>query len=269
MKLLLQKTKLIFAIGLALLGSSVQAQPTSTNAILKQRSSLNPSKQSNAPIVFNVPPPPPDIGESGQRSEAGTRGCDGVGKQNNRGKEKLLTALVPVYGSSDSGLVWGKTVASHPTFLFFVPFTSVRPAQFILQNEAGATIYQTKVLLSGVPGVISLSLPSSATPLNIGKRYHWFFNIYCQLQQTPIFVEGWIQRDSLNPAYKHKLEATPPQDQVAFYAAHGIWYDALATSAKVRRSEPRNSNWAILLQGIGLADIVPEPEAVVFSGIRR
>ena len=259
MKLPLPQIKLAFAISLTSLGfMPVQAQPVKP-VILLQRPTFNSSRQLNEPLIFNAPEPPDDINAPGNRTGGGKRGCDHMKKQLTGSKEKLLTALVPVYGPTDSGLVLGLTTAFHPTFWFYVPYSPTLDAEFVLQDAAQQTVYHQPVSLSGTPGVVSLSLPSTASPLEIGKRYHWYFNIYCQPQQPPVFVDGWIKRDSLNPALKSQLHKATPKQRVALFAAKGIWYEALTASAELRRTDPKRTDWAALLRTVGLDAIAKEP----------
>ena len=258
LKLLFPQTKLAFAISLASLSfTPVQAMPVNPEIIV-QRSPFNSSRQLNKPLIFNAPPPPDDINAPGGRTGGGKRGCENIDKQISGSKGKRLTALVPVYGSPDLELVLGLTIAAHPTFWFYIPYSHT-PGEFVLQDEADRTVYQTPVSLSGTPGVVSLSLPSTASPLEIGKRYHWYFNIYCNPQQPPVFVDGWIKRDSLNAALKNQLEKATPKQRVALYAANGIWYEALTASAELRRTDPNRADWAAMLRTIGLDDIASEP----------
>lgn len=259
LKLPFPQLKLVFAISLALLGfTPVQAQPVKPE-ILVQRPAFNSSRQLNKPLIFNAPPPPDDINAPGGRTGGGKRGCENIVKQLTGSKEKRLTALVPVYGSLDSELVLGLTIASHPTFWFYVPYSRILSAEFVLQDEAERTVYQTPVSVSGTPGVVSLSLPSTASPLEIGKRYHWYFNIYCNPQQPPVFVDGWIKRASLNPALRNQLEKATLLQRVALYATNGIWYEALTASAELRRTDPKRTDWAAMLRNVGLDDIAREP----------
>jgi hypothetical protein len=101
--------------------------------------------------------------------------------------------------------------ASHPTFWFYIPYKPPSPGKFVLQDKDDNLVYQTDVTLPQTPGVISFSLPQTVAPLLIGKQYHWFFKIYCKAQQPSAFVEGWIQRNSLNPALNSQLEKATPQ----------------------------------------------------------
>ncbi len=254
-----QKIKLSFAISLALFGCPrVQAKPVNP-VLLVQSPTLNRSGQINESLIFAAaPPPPPDIGEPGQRSEAGSRGCEEMDKPL-ASSQKRLTALVPVYSGSE--LVLGATLAPAPIFWFYIPYQyqSPFPAKFVLRNKEGKLVYQSDVTLPETPGVISLSIPRAVPPLEIGKRYRWFLKIYCKAQEPPAFVEGWIQRNLLNPVLKSQLEKATPRDRVALYAANGIWFEALSTAAELRRRDPKDTSWAALLRSVGLNDFVNEP----------
>jgi hypothetical protein len=255
-KLLHQRIQLVFAIGLTLLsGTRVQAEFVNP-ALLRQRQTLNASGQLNEPIVFNAPSPPPNTGAPGQGVDsAGARGC--LGNEPDQASKKSLTALVPIHSGSE--LVWGVAIAEHPTFWFYVPYKPPATGKFVLQDQQENMVYQTDVILPETPGVVSLSLPSTAPPLEQDKLYHWYFKIYCQPQEPPHFVDGWITRDSLNPTLTSQLEQATPQQLVALYAANGIWHEALTTAAELRRTDPKAPEWAALLQAVGLDAIATEP----------
>lgn len=261
-KLTRLQIKLVCVISLTLLSfAPVQAKPDkSVSGVQNQNfSSSNKFNKVKNSLVFNAPPPPDDIDAPSDRTAGGTRGCKNTNQQIAGTELKRLTALAPVYSSKDSELVLGLTTASHPTFWFYIPDLPEVSAEFVLQNSAGQIVYQTPISLSGTPGVVSLSLPSTVSPLEIDRLYHWYFNIYCQPQQPPIFVEGWIRRDSVPLMLKSNLDKALPEKRVALFAAHGIWYDALTTAAAVRRTDQKSNDWAALLQAIDLADIAQEP----------
>jgi hypothetical protein len=114
-------------------------------------------------------------------------------------------------------------------------------------------------MLPDTPGVVSLSLPQTVAPLEIGKQYRWFLKVYCKAQEPPAFVEGWVQRISLNPILKSQLEKATPRDRVALYAANGIWFEALSIAGELRRRDPNAPSWVVLLQAVGLTGLVNEP----------
>ncbi len=244
----MQKIQIFLAVSLTLLSSiDVQAQPA------------NPNGQLNQSLIFAAPPPPKDIGEPGKRGEAGSRGC---GQDINKPlipSQKRFTALVPVYSNSE--LVFGTTIREHPSFLFYIPYSSdFASGEFVLEDEAqNQTIYKTS--LTGTPGVVSLPLPSIATPLEIGKRYRWYFNIYCNKdKQILANVEGYVKREQLKPALKTQLEKATPSQQVNLYAANGIWYEALSAASELRRTNSQDTSWTALLKAVGLNDFATEPK---------
>ncbi|KYC41093.1 hypothetical protein WA1_23550 [Scytonema hofmannii PCC 7110] len=249
MKLSVQKIQLSLAISLILLScTQVQAQLR------------HPTRQLNRSLIFAAPPPPSDIGEPGKRSEAGSRGCgQDVNESVTSVSQKRLTALAPVYSKSE--LVFGTTIAERPSFWFYVPYSSsFAYGEFVLEDEAqNQNIY--KVALTGAPGVISLRLPSKAVPLEIGKKYRWYFNIYCKKDNKIIAdVEGYVKREQLNSALKTQLEKATPSQRVALYGTNGIWYEALSTAVQLRRTQPQETSWAALLQTVGLSDVATEPK---------
>lgn len=213
------------------------------------------------PLIFKTPPPPPNTGAPGQRKAGGSRGCLDVNVQNTQSKEKVLTALAPEYSSSQ--LVLGLTILMRPTFWFYVPYKSDSIyAKFVLEDGNNQTIYKTP--LKGTPGVVGVELPATTEGLQIGKRYHWYFNIYCkQDDEFLTSVEGDVERKSLDPIFQSQLDKATPQQQVALYAANGIWYEALTTLANLRRTKAQDtllaSDWTSLLGSIGLQNIAAEP----------
>lgn len=269
----MQASAIALAIASFTSSAAQRAQPTelasSPPRVTQERFvQLKPSKAPTvrAPTVRVrfVPPKLPDRGAPGGRQGAGSRGnCSAV--------EPKLTALVPAVeqtlgkGPDKTTHVWGLTVAEHPTFWFYVPYsrTSASSGQFILQDAAGSGGYKTSITLPEKPGVVSFRLPSTVAPLEIGKLYHWFFKIYCSPKERSISVEGWVQRAVLSPTFESQLAAATPQQRSALYAANGIWYDALTSLAELRLVDPKNAalttNWTELLQSVGLNEIASAP----------
>lgn len=233
----------------------------------------------NLPIqqeaAFPAVPLPPDNGAPTQREGAASRGpCINVSKKN-------LTALVPLVKlvsssqSATSGVVLGKTAAPRPSFWFYVPYTltSEHPVEFMLQDEAGKEIYSTSLKASETnPGVVGFQLPASAPALAVGKRYRWFFSIYCS-EDSPVIVAGLVERISLNSALENQLEQATPSEKVALYQKADLWHEALTTLAQLRRQNPQEEKlqtaWSDLLQSIGLKAIAPEPLTALLTQTSR
>ena len=242
--------------------------PTKTPA---QPVKKRPTTQTRASRpVFVMPEPPAGLSTiSGRRRGMGSRNdCPAV--------ETPLTALVPFQervatskqtNTSTSVDVWGLTTSERPMFWFYVPYTK-GSAEFVLQDSEENEIYQNKnIALKAKSGVIGISLPSTVTPLQIGKTYRWFFKIRCNQQQTmsvPIFVEGDIQRVNLHPSLEQQLQrTTDPRQKIAIYAANGIWFDALTMLGQLRLANSNDASlaadWQSLLQSIKLDNIAEFP----------
>jgi Domain of Unknown Function (DUF928) len=260
MNMQMQKIKLALAIGWTLLNcTQVQAQVVNS-LLLGQSLTANSREKSNQSLIFVAPPPPQDIGEPGKRAEAGSRGCEqDVKKPLTSVSQKRLTALVPAYSKPE--LVFATTIAEHPSFWFYLPYSSsFAYGEFVLEDEAqNQTIYKTS--LTQTPGVVNLRLPSQATPLEMDKRYRWYFNIYCKKDNRIIAdVEGYVKREQLNSALKAQLKKATLSQRVTLYAANGIWYEALSTANELRRTQPQDNSWAALLHTVGLKEIATEPK---------
>lgn len=211
----------------------------------------------------------PDNGAPTGRRRGGT-GRDGCPALN-----KPLTALVPgeeTSGSDQGGIspkiisksFLASTVAEYPTFWVYVPQMPVIKnfGEFVLQNEAEDDVYRTPLTLPGKPGITSISLPRSPQySLETGKKYRWYFKIYCgALQKAPeyFFVDGWVQRVVLTRDLESQLKMAKSREYMV-YATNNIWYDALTNLAELRHNDSQNAildqHWADLLKAVGLQDL--------------
>lgn len=232
---------------------------------LAQGSLETNNAQVEKPIVFAAPPPPSDIGAPGQRSQAGSRGCNQTnGSSASSDGEKRLTALVPVYQASDSQLVWGLTTSANPTFWFYIPhaLTPQNEIEFVLKDSQDNYTYKTK--FSGKKtqsGIVNLTLPPTVS-LSSNRDYTWYFLIYCGSRTPASYVNGLIRRVE-RPNLEKQLQAATLREQVALYAEQGIWYDAVSELAKLHRNDVQNvkvdRDWKSLLGSIGLEDLASEP----------
>lgn len=234
------------------------SQPTATTSNILSKLRVDSFQQ----------PQLPDNGTpTGRRKGAAGRG--------NCALEPPLTALVPVMektlpeNQKETTYVWGKTITEHPTFWFYVPYSdaSLRSAEFVLQDGEDNIVYQTPLTLPTTPGIVGFRLPSTVTPLKIGKMYRWFFklNIDCAPQQSSIvkdYVEGWVQRVE-DPSLTSKPKAATPQQRIALYAQNGIWYEVLTTLIELRILDADNATlngyWTSMLKSVGLSNVASMP----------
>lgn len=176
-----------------------------------------------------------------------------------------LIALIP---QSTVGL----TVSEHPTLLFYIPdanFEGVSLEFTIYDRESKNTIYEQKISVKSGDAIIAIDLSKSPSlpPLAVGKVYLWNFSILFEPADpsNSTFVAGWIERVAPKSEIQHQLNTVLPQQQPEIYANNGIWYEALASLAKLRCSHPSDvtlaDNWESLLQQVGLSEIAKKPLA--------
>ena len=234
------------AIAIALLIALSHSFPSQAEPVLAQ---------ANGPIVFNAETPP-STGRPGRRSDAGSRGCS-ADESASASDSKPLLALVPAQKTASSTVVFGKTAAEYPTFWFYVPHPAALKATFVLQDQAGKSLYESAVALPKTARLVSMTLPTAVAPLATSQPYHWFFKLYCR-STSPAFVDGWIQREALPADLAPQLKTATLPQQVRLYATHGFWFDALTTAAALRRKNASDGAWAELLQAIGLESLATE-----------
>lgn len=172
--------------------------------------------------------------------------------------DQLLVALIP---PANRGL----TIAERPTFFFYVPGTSAKTAEFVLEDNDAKQVVAMQVKLSGTAGVVSLTPPPTAPALRNGQTYRWIFSLVCSEEgdlRDPL-VTGKVQRIQPTADLTNRLANASPLEQVKLYAAAGIWYEAITQLAALRQTQPNDPKlaeaWRTLLDSVGLNAIVPAP----------
>ncbi|GAB4201732.1 MAG: hypothetical protein Fur006_54520 [Coleofasciculaceae cyanobacterium] len=165
--------------------------------------------------------------------------------------------------------VWGLTSNEHPRFWFYVPYesNSVRAIEFVLQDDRDETLYRTSVSIPSKVGIVGVQVPTTANPLEPNRQYHWFFKVRaaCDPNQpeTLEYVEGWVQRMSLDATLRDRISQASPQQRAALYAEKGIWHEALTTLSQLRRANPNDGaiakDWTDLLKAVGLENLANQP----------
>jgi len=140
-----------------------------------------------------------------------------------------LTALV----SADN---LETTVAEYPTFWFYLPWgrsERVTQARLVLFDQNKRLVLDQKMALPDAPGIVSVKLPETEPPLEVGKRYNWFFQVLCHEQERSRnpWVSGWLERVEASSELVRQLETLPESEQYRAYLDHGISQDALTQLA--------------------------------------
>ena len=175
-----------------------------------------------------------------------------------------LTPLMPLLAPNVGSV--GVTVSERPEFFVYVPQTSADRAEFILTDEENNEIYQTILPLPSKAGIVSVNLPETEPPLEVGKNYRWFFAVICNPDDRieDLVVEGWTQRREIEEGLEAKLEETTRVgDRSLIYATNGIWHEALSNLAEEIRNSSSNlvaiERWKILLASAGLDKVIEVP----------
>ena len=209
--------------------------------------------EANFSVLPNAVAAEPDFsgdGRSGNRIGGGSRSDCPT-------KEVPLTALMPISNS-------GQTTAAHPSFWVYVPYTPEEApvGEFVLQDQDRNDVYREEFTLPNTPGVTSVSLPETETPLSLRQPYRWYFHLYCDRGKasSPVFVQGWVERVELTA----NLELSPTQapEQYPDYIAQEIWWDAIAALAILRSANSADpiliSEWNALLTAEGVDLKLPD-----------
>ncbi|UKO95878.1 DUF928 domain-containing protein [Nostoc sp. UHCC 0870] len=190
-----------------------------------------------------------------------------------------VTALVPGKERLDNiqGSIsfLASTISEHPTFWVYVPElpNNIRNGEFILQDEAGEDIYRTFLKLPPVSAFINITLPSNPQySLKIGKKYHWYFKIYCgqpEAEAKYFYVDAWIERIALTKELDIRLKAAKSQRYLTYFNQN-IWYDALTDLGKLLQTNSQDNtlktNWVNFLTSIDLPDIAQEERNFGYFG---
>ncbi len=248
---------------------SVASVISHSGLLLAQSNQPTNSHSPNIDISFNPSAElePPDRGTPQSDEGTGSRG-DCLDKPS-------LPSPISLVGKNHLQL----TVSDRPTFWVYLPYTQAEASygEFSLQHQ-DHEIYRTRFHLPDQPGIVSVSLPPTVPSLEMDKKYRWYVDINCSASavvddfSTPASVTGIVQRVALANSLAGELKtASKPLNQIATYAQHGIWYDAIAQLAQLRLEQPHNptfeQTWNKLLSDrhVNLTEISSEP---ILGGVK-
>jgi hypothetical protein len=199
-----------------------------------------------------------------------------------------LTALIPQN-------LLAETLHTLPTFLWYVPYSSIKEADFTLVKDfkyandapndfnvdlwdlddfhsSGQVVYHARVPLTRVPGIIRFTLPPtrSLPTLEIGQRYFWQLKLIPEEYKNspePNFplpvVTGWILRINPEPTLTSPLNEASPQERTTIYAKAGMWNDVLTNLAELscsnKNSPHLEEDWQSALKALKLENLTGKP----------
>ena len=236
---------------LSLSYSLVLTTSFSQSVLANNEKSTGSSQQQK--IVFRLPTPPSGKGIPDGRLRGG-------GSRSSCQNYQNLTALVP----ANNQVVWGKTTATHPEFLFYLPQGST--IEFVLQDEANNNVSQINRQISpDNQGIVSISIPHTVAPLENNKIYKWTLILFCQDNQLGpfVYVQGSIEKVALETKTQTQLQTVDNTEKAVIYAREGIWYETIALLAQLRSENPNdeqiNSMWSELLEQVNLTEMSSQP----------
>ncbi|BAU63265.1 hypothetical protein STA3757_06250 [Stanieria sp. NIES-3757] len=223
------------------------------NQAQAQTDSLATQTKTRIKVTFE----PPAEGKS-QKTTGGATRDNGQCLQDTENVALPLTPLLPVTNQ-------GLTVAAHPTLLFYLPETSAQKIFFSWHDDKSESYYQTVLPLNGKSGIISLTFPKKAPPLEIGKTYKWSLAVMCnnRLQPDSPMVQGEIKRVELESILGERLKNANTLESAALYGKAGIWHETIMTLAQSIVAQPDNQDlaqtWEELLTSVGLKEVAQVP----------
>lgn len=213
--------------------------------------------QTFEPPVSN-PSPPITIG-------GGRRGGDGqclkdrdLQRKDVKLKHSLDQQLTPLLPPNKFGL----TISSHPQFFAYIPKTNAIAVEFTLENPQGKGIARKRLELTSTPSIVNVQFDQ--IPLEVGKDYKWLISVVCKTgDPEDLFAEGIIRRIKPEPTLLKQLEQATAIEKVYIYAKFGIWHEAIADLANLRRTHPNSAdlktNWLNLLKSSNLEPLANIP----------
>ncbi|MEL6136548.1 MAG: DUF928 domain-containing protein [Cyanobacteria bacterium J06628_6] len=193
-----------------------------------------------------------------------------------------LRSRCPACSGGGLGLVYlllPETIAAtahpYPTLYWYTPTLGENKITVnlyhVVEDEAGdeslTPVYQTTYVISGEPGIASLSLSADTgmPPLRVGERYYWEVLFFCEPDScsAELMAYGWLQRVDVDETLQHQLATLPLSEQVLVAAEAGLWFEATHALAALLRQQPDDPElqrrWIELLGSVGLESLAGEP----------
>lgn len=199
-------------------------------------------------ISLNFPGQPVYYGAPARTQGGGVRGDDCIAEE-----DTTLTALIP------ENNVW-TTLSERPTFLWYVPATQAKTAEFVLLDAEDNEIHTKTIDLSNEDSgkILQETLPEDIA-LETGV-YTWQFSLICNPRRRSgdIYIEGWVEqvdfqnREEELDRLKTNLEkaGNDTLKQAQAYLNAEIFNESISLLAQTRCEHQQE--WAQLLNWMGL-----------------
>jgi hypothetical protein len=223
---------------------------------LSARAQVPSARMLESQTIAGVTFEPPNEGTL-EHSQGGATRDSGYCPDDDRLKsDQSVLPLVP--GNYQQGF----TVSDRPTFFVYLPSNSASQVFFILKDKNEDYYYQKTLTMPEAGGIARVQIPEDAPALEIGQNYQWSFVIACQMSVRPDSptIAGWVKRVEPN-SMGISVEQTPSLEMAQSYGTAGIWFDTVATLARLRDQQPENytSTWEEFLSSVVLEAIASKP----------
>ena len=204
-------------------------------------------------ISLNLPEKPPYQGAPSRTMGGGVRGNDCVAID-----DPELSALIPTNN------VW-TTRSERPTFLWYLPATKAKTAEFVILDRNDTEIYNKTVDINNENSatILQETLPENVS-LGAGEVYTWQFSLICNPRRRSgdIFIEGWVEqvdfqdRDAELDELNTKLEKAGEDnlDLAQAYLDAQIYNESISLLAEMRCEY--QEEWQELLNWMGFEEPV-------------
>lgn len=159
----------------------------------------------------------------------------------------------------------GLTIASHPTFLVYIPETTAKNLEFALVDitqKGEQIIYQMQMPIMQKPGIVRISVPDTIPDLEVGKEYEWYVTLACKNGRSDpndYLIKGKIQRQAETAIATMPKHQSITIENIQLYGEKGLWFDVSAALALLRRNQPQDpavkSLWVQLLRDVDLEEL--------------
>ena len=202
-------------------------------------------------LSLNFPGRPAYYGAPSRTMGGGVRGDGCVAKD-----APQVSALIPTNN------VW-TTISEQPKFLWYVPETNAKTAEFVILDKNDTEIYTKTLDLSSANSgtIIQETLPGNVS-LITGEVYTWQFSLVCNERRRSgdIFIEGWVEqvdfqdREAELDALKTNLEKAGQDSlkQAQAYLDAEIYTESISLLAQMRCEYQQE--WQDLLNWMGFEE---------------
>ena len=194
-------------------------------------------------------PPETDRGAPSRTAGGGTRGDD---------EEFCIQGKIPLTAMMPTRKNVGITTSANPSFLFYIPKTTAKIAEFVVVTEGGEDVYVTNFNLPATSGIVEFKLPENIS-LQPNQYNQWQLALICNPKNRAddAFIQGFVQRTELSEPVKQRLQTADLSEKAEIYAQEKIWNETIQIMAQLRESQP--AEWQELLKSVGLEKFSSEP----------